>query len=229
MPDYSELSNSPSDFELIETMLYSHRVCYLEAHLTRARRSAALLQVRFDEQLIRNTIADHIAGLQRNTRYKVRMTINQAGHPTVTCSPISREKINTRRLCISSHRIDADNVFFHHKTTNRSLYEREYDRAQEAGYSEVLFFNQGGLLTEASRHNIFVQIKKRVFTPPLRNGLLPGIYRGLLLDRCQYIQEKEMTREDLEKASAIYLSNAVQGLKKFRLNQPLNFLPLENT
>ena len=229
MPDYPQFLDSPSDFELIETMLFSHRICYLEAHLTRARRSAALLQFRFDEQLIRNAIAEHIAGLRRNTRYKVRMTINQAGHPTVTCSPISREKVNTRRLCISSHPIDADNVFFHHKTTNRSLYEREYARALEAGYSEVLFFNQEGLLTEASRHNVFVQINKRVFTPPLQNGLLAGIYRGLLLDRCPYIREREMTRDDLEKASAIYLSNAVQGLKKFRLNQPLNFLPLGNT
>ena len=210
-------------------MLFVHRVCYLEKHLDRVRASADALDYVFNELEVRRRIHQATQGLQGSGRHKVRMTITREGFVDVVCTPIKPVAQKNNLLCLSPIRVDAENQYFYHKTTNRELYEKEFARANEAGFAEILFLNKDGLLTEASRHNVFVKIDDKIVTPPVKNGLLAGVYRNLLLERCSDILEKEILLSDLEKVSTLYLSNAVQGLKKYRVPSPINFLPLEST
>ncbi|MFK7844940.1 MAG: aminotransferase class IV [Rhodothermales bacterium] len=211
------------DFQLIETMLFRHRIRFLEDHLARMRLSARVFEIPFNERAIRGEVADVLRSLDMDASYKIRLTLNVIGKVSCEKTRISAE-INTKsnavkRLCISPVAVNSENLFFYHKTTRRELYESEYTRAQSAGFYEILFLNQHGTVTEASRNNVLIKVGDTIYTPPLRCGLLGGVYRKQLLQRCGNIIEAELSLSDLKQASSIYLTNAVRGLRK--INGPL--------
>ena len=49
--------------------------------------------------------------------------------------------------------------------------------AREKGYFEPIFFNKDGYITEGAFRNIFFVKKKKLVTPPLSMGILPGTTR----------------------------------------------------
>jgi para-aminobenzoate synthetase/4-amino-4-deoxychorismate lyase len=103
---------------------------------------------------------------------------------------------------------------YFHKTTHRPLYAQAHQAAIEAGYDEVLFLNQRSEVTEAAIHNIFIEKNGRLLTPPIDCGLLPGVHRRHILESNPNAQEQVLTLEDLRQADAIYLCNAVRGLRQ---------------
>ena len=83
--------------------------------------------------------------------------------------------------------------------------------AEKEGFFEVIFTNTKGELTEGSISNIFLFIKNRLFTPPVRCGLLPGVLRQYLLERGD-VEEKVLYIEDILRAERIFIGNSVRGL-----------------
>jgi branched-chain amino acid aminotransferase len=55
--------------------------------------------------------------------------------------------------------------------------------ARQRGADEALILNHAGRVTEAAVANVFFVRKHTIVTPPLIDGMLAGITRGLLLDR----------------------------------------------
>ncbi len=55
--------------------------------------------------------------------------------------------------------------------------------ARQRGADDVLILNHAGRITESSVASVFFVRKHAIVTPPLADGLLGGITRGLLLDR----------------------------------------------
>ena len=209
---------SPYDsFELIETMLFRHKIRFLDDHLDRLETSARHFNIDFERVGIERLLADFCKTIDLDLPHKVRMTVRTGGRISLTKSVIHREKFPSRKLCISEHRVNSASEFFYHKTTRRELYETEFERAQAGGFCEVLFFNEQDMLTEASRHNVFVRMERGIFTPPISSGLLPGIYRKQVLKRCKSIQEKDISRSELLDSQAIYICNAVRGLTRVHL------------
>jgi para-aminobenzoate synthetase/4-amino-4-deoxychorismate lyase len=49
-------------------------------------------------------------------------------------------------------------------------------------------------------------------------GLLAGVYRRHLLETRQGIEERVLYSEDLRLADAVYLANAVRGLRKVAID-----------
>ena len=88
----------------------------------------------------------------------------------------------------------------------------------EAGFADVLFFNTHGELTEGAISNVFLVLDGQWYTPPIACGLLDGVYRRHLLATRPGIVERVLTRKDLDAAEAIYLSNAVRGLRRVKLS-----------
>ncbi|WP_193749798.1 aminotransferase class IV, partial [Streptococcus pneumoniae] len=69
--------------------------------------------------------------------------------------------------------------------------------------------NKSGELLETSIGNLVLKIAGKLYTPPIRLGILPGIYRQHLLETGQ-VEEKVLTLADLAQAEAIYGCNAVR-------------------
>ena len=101
-----------------------------------------------------------------------------------------------------------------HKTTHRPLYTEAFQAATAAGYDDVLFLNQHGEVTEGAIHNLFIEKAGRLLTPPIACGLLPGVHRRHILATNPTAEERVLTLDDLRHADAIYLSNAVRGLRR---------------
>ena len=107
--------------------------------------------------------------------------------------------------------MDKNNIFLYHKTTQRSLYESELEKARRRGFLEVVFLNQDGEITEGSFTNIFIEKNGQLFTPPISSGLPDGIYRQHLLKQ-GIVQERVMTINDLNMAEKIYIGNSIRSL-----------------
>jgi para-aminobenzoate synthetase/4-amino-4-deoxychorismate lyase len=117
------------------------------------------------------------------------------------------------RACIASQRTDPQDPMLFHKTTHRPLYAEALKSATQAGFDEVLFLNLRGEVTEGAISNIFIQKDGRWFTPPIECGLLAGVHRRHILETQPDVEEKVFYPHDLRRADAIYLSNAVRGLR----------------
>jgi para-aminobenzoate synthetase/4-amino-4-deoxychorismate lyase len=102
----------------------------------------------------------------------------------------------------------------YHKTTHRLLYNWAFEQAKRDGFDDVIFLNLKGEVTEGAISNVFVVKDGRWFTPPVECGLLPGVYRRHLLETRPEIEERVVHLDDLRTADAIYLCNAVRGLRR---------------
>ena len=71
-------------------------------------------------------------------------------------------------------------------------------------------------MLETSIGNLVLKINGKLYTPPIRLGILPGIYRQHLLETGQ-VEEKVLTVPDLDQAEAVYGCNAVRGLYELRI------------
>jgi para-aminobenzoate synthetase/4-amino-4-deoxychorismate lyase len=74
--------------------------------------------------------------------------------------------------------------------------------------------NLSGEITEGAISNVFIEKDGRWFTPPVECGLLAGVYRRHLLEARPKIEQRVLTLDDLHSADAIYLTNAVRGLRR---------------
>ncbi len=81
--------------------------------------------------------------------------------------------------------------------------------ARQAGADEALLLNDRGYVTEGTAENIFIARDGRLLTPPVSDGALDGITRGILLELCQQsgleAQERSLTPYDVQTADACFL------------------------
>ncbi len=139
-----------------------------------------------------------------------RATRNRRRTPARNSTSANAEPIRVR---IASQRTDPQDPMLFHKTTHRPLYAEALKSATQAGFDEVLFLNLRGEVTEGAISNIFIEKDGQWFTPPIECGLLAGVQRRHILETQPNVEEKVLYPQDLRQADAIYLSNAVRGLR----------------
>jgi para-aminobenzoate synthetase/4-amino-4-deoxychorismate lyase len=138
---------------------------------------------------------------------------------SLAAAPASAEPViaSIGRVCISNLRTDPVDRMLYHKTTDRPLYAQAFADAVRDGYDDVLFLNRHGEVTEGAISNVFIEKDGRWLTPPIDCGLLAGVYRRHLLETRSEIEERVLSLDDLRDADAIYLCNAVRGLRRVEI------------
>jgi len=103
-----------------------------------------------------------------------------------------------------------------HKTTSfldNILAKKE---ALSRGADEALLLNSKGNLAEGAVSNLFVVVESKVLTPPLDDGVLPGIMRRLVIDICRKVdiplQEVALSPAALHGAEEAFVTNALLGI-----------------
>lgn len=101
--------------------------------------------------------------------------------------------------------------------------------AYRAGADEALLLNERGFVAEGSAENIFVVRNDRLHTPPVSDGALDGITRGILLELCQRegmeASERTLTLYDVHTADECFLCGTgaeilpVRSVDGRRMNQ----------
>lgn len=90
------------------------------------------------------------------------------------------------------------------------------ERAQGRGFDEVILLNERGEVSECTSANLFAAFGRRVVTPPLTSGCLPGITRELLMEEIRapgyQLAEQDLRLEDLEKADGVFITSTTREL-----------------
>jgi branched-subunit amino acid aminotransferase/4-amino-4-deoxychorismate lyase len=84
--------------------------------------------------------------------------------------------------------------------------------ARERGADEGVFFNNRGHLCEACTANVFVKIHGQWLTPSLESGCLPGVMREVVMERYPSIRQADISREEFDHASHMFLTSAIRGV-----------------
>ncbi|MGD9163642.1 MAG: aminotransferase class IV [Chromatiales bacterium] len=81
--------------------------------------------------------------------------------------------------------------------------------ARHAGADEALLLNERGHVAEGTTENIFIARAGALFTPPLSDGALDGITRGMVLELCEQerlkVTEQSLTPYDIHTADECFL------------------------
>ncbi len=199
-----------SDTRLIETFARDGAgFRRLDAHLARARASAAALGFRWDEAAVRAALA----AVTGPGPLRVRLTVGRAGDAEVTAAPLAPNPAEWR-IALAAEPLDPDAPLLRHKTTERAAHDRA--RAGLApGIDEALLLNRRGEAAEGTITNLFADFGDGLLTPPLASGCLPGILRAELLALGR-AREAVIRAEDLARAR-LSVGNALRGLIPARL------------
>ncbi|HET6170383.1 MAG TPA: aminotransferase class IV, partial [Terracidiphilus sp.] len=211
------LTRPVEPFSLIETLLWQGAYPLIELHLDRLVDSAAYFGFHCDRAAVKAALLAESATFQDDSPRKVRLLVNADGGLHIAheeLEPAYSASTPPGRVCVAPQRTDSNDRMLFHKTTHRALYDESFRAAAHAGFCDVLFLNQRGEVTEGAVSNLLIEEAGRWSTPPVECGLLPGIYRRHLLLTRPEIEQRVLTVEDLQNADAIYLTNAVRGLRR---------------
>ena len=214
----------PERFSLIETMLWQNAhplgdLPFLGLHLDRLADSADYFGFVCDLEAIRtalDVLAKEFADRTPRLPRRVRLLLDAEGNSEISDEvlPEGREARHIARVRIAPERTDPADAMLYHKTTHRPLYTSAFKQAAREGFDEVLFLNLRGEVTEGAISNVFVEKDGCWSTPPVECGLLAGVFRRHLLQARPEIEERVLTVDDLRRADAVYLANAVRGLRR---------------
>jgi para-aminobenzoate synthetase/4-amino-4-deoxychorismate lyase len=213
-------------FQLIETLLHdpaqgdgAAAFWLLDRHLDRLERSAAHFGFAVDRQGAVAALTAAVAP-KAHLRLRVRLLLWADGQITVTTTELPAAAPDAvMRYVISPTRLSSAEPFLLHKTTERQLYDREWQHFHDAvGADEVVYLNERDELCEGSRTTIFVERDGVLWTPPLAVGALPGVLRDELLATGR-AREAVLTIADLS-GGRVYLGNSVRALVRAELMQP---------
>lgn len=217
------LTDLAEQYGLIETLLWSSETGFarLELHLDRLARSALALGFAFDRDAAEARLKALGATLVDGVSHRVRLELRRDGSLEIVAPRLAAEPDRPVVVTVASLRADAGDPFLRHKTTRRTLYETAFSEATGRGADEALLLNRSGQITEATRSNVFVERDGILLTPPVSDGLLPGILRQSLIASGAAI-EQQLTLADLRAAERWYVGNSLRGLRPAQLmDEPL--------
>ncbi|MGE3274194.1 MAG: chorismate-binding protein [Vicinamibacterales bacterium] len=211
------LLNPPEPVTLLETLLWEPPGGWFlrEAHLDRLERSAGYFDVPFDRAAIiaRLDAAPARAGAGPCV-VRLRLAPDGDIETDTRARPEPRPVV---RLALAAAPVDTTDVFLFHKTTRRAAYDAAL--ASVPGADDALLWNERGEITETTIANVVVDLDGTLCTPPVACGLLAGTYRGSLLD-AGLVEERVIRLDDLRRARAIHVVNAVRRWERATLVSP---------
>jgi branched-chain amino acid aminotransferase len=104
------------------------------------------------------------------------------------------------------------------KSSSALLYVLAARFARENNLDECLLLNEHGRICEAGSSNVFLVLPgKKILTPAVSEGILPGVMRKNLIEwmRAQGIDVEEgmVLTEDLYRAEEVFMSNSIIGVR----------------
>lgn len=212
------LTDADPGFQLFETTAATRAdgIRHLDRHLARLQRSADAFGFRFDTDALRREIDARCAALDGDGAYRMKLALAKDGTVEITAAPLKPLPAGPIGVLLASEHgfapTRASDALLLHKTTRRAEYDRAWQAAEALGGFDMLFVNERGEVTEGGRSNLFVKLDGQWVTPPLASGVLPGVMRGVLLDDPAFgATERVVTRDDLARAQALLLTNALRG------------------
>lgn len=207
------LTTKSNNFYLFETILRdSTEFTMLELHLERLRRSAEFLLFRFDRGKILKALNEVAV---TGEKFIVKLILEKWGHLRIEVREWRPQEEQLRVKPVYG-KVTADNRYLYFKTSNRAIYEEEFSKAKSEGFDECIFINESGFVTEGSRNNVFYSMDGKLYTPPLSDGLLPGVLREEMLSN-KTCSERSISLAEGKNVKEWFIGNSVYGLRKITI------------
>jgi branched-chain amino acid aminotransferase len=211
---------------VFETMLVRDGLIQnADLHFERLYRSLQLLAIDFSIE--KNKIIQIILDLCVHNKFavaKIRMTVyreqSAAGYVIegVEVDPAIHQ-LNEKgwSLCVHPFVRKACDAYANLKSVNFLPYVMADQYRQQKNADECLVLNAFGNIADGSRTNIFLIKGDEVITPALHQGCVDGVMRRKLIELLKkngrIVKQTEVTVEMLETADAVFVTNAVRGIK----------------
>ncbi len=196
-------------FETIKTV--DGKPWALSRHMRRAVNSAARVKILLpSEELVRDSIASllkeeiHPTGL-------LRVSFDASGNWAAVHLPYS-EQLLPAKLGIHPEPLVNDGVPIKSYPYNHRL--EILEQAREQGFDEALVISSEGKICEGSVCNILFKIEDIWCTPPLSDGVLPGVMRALVIENCDVLV-RSIAVSEIENIESAFL------LSSLRIAQPV--------
>lgn len=198
----------PPGCRLIETFRFDPVAGHvkLALHLNRMCDSARKLGFTFQ----RSAAEKLCAAIRSDVPLRCRLSLGITGDFDLQTQPLAGMP-TMWRIGISNVRLDSQDPWLGHKTTQRQIYDNA--RADLASnLDEVIFMNERDEVCEGTITNIFVTLRDGLcITPPISSGCLPGILRQTMItNRGTVVRRVKL--DDLTQAHEIHVGNSLRGL-----------------
>jgi para-aminobenzoate synthetase/4-amino-4-deoxychorismate lyase len=210
------LTEQQPEFSLLETLLWTRGDGYflIDYHMKRLADSACYFDYALNIEDIEEALHTKANNFTEETQ-KIRLLIDRNGSIVIQSSVIDLDETPEKlRVRLATEPVHSKNIFLYHKTTFRSVYETA--RQSCPGCDDVLLWNEREELTESSIANIVMEMDGELYTPPVRSGLLAGIFRAWLLDQGK-VKERILRVADLQSCKRLYLINSVRKWQEAEL------------
>jgi branched-chain amino acid aminotransferase len=209
-------------FETFRT--WNRRAALLDRHLARLRRSAAALGLPLEESSLPGAadVAALLASSPVPADALVRITLtgglSDSGGSVVWMRAAELTvKANQEPSSVGGFwEVAAEDRLARHKSLNYWRHRLAYEQARAQGLDESLSRSADGAIWEGSRTNLFWVKGQTLFTPPLDGPIVPGVMRGLVLERAPTVGldvlETTLDAERLRAADEVFLTNSVRGI-----------------
>ncbi|MFZ6776938.1 aminodeoxychorismate synthase component I [Undibacterium sp. Ji83W] len=200
-------------FELFETMHATQEEgCrHQSRHLHRLQASAQYFGFAWNQEQVRLKLQQVCDALPSAIPHRLRLALKPDGELDVRTAELSPMPASPK-VMLAKTASDSRNLFLRHKSSLRQQYDQAWQAAEQQGAFDMLFFNERGHLTEGGRSTVLLKLHGKWLTPPLEDGVLPGIMREILLEDKRYqLAEQVLTLADVQAAEQIMLCNSLRG------------------
>ena len=215
---------------VFDTMLYqNNELTYYNDHYKRLKTAAKLLSFNFNltNEQLKNIITNLI---KKNNFHNKQIAIRTNITRGVSKRGLDFDKshkvgiyiklnlipkslfMKSIKLGIANIRRNSTSPISQNKTLNYLDNVIEKNRAAKNGYEDAIFLNINEKVSCTTTSNIFYVQKNKIYTPPLKDGVLNGVMRE------QFIKKKIATTQttslnNLLKSDYIFLTNSVFGIR----------------
>jgi branched-chain amino acid aminotransferase len=212
---------------LFETIaIFNHVPFQLEAHLVRLEQGGHKLKLQIDRDRINEAITTVIAESPMSHAI-LRITVTRGSGdrglllpavptPTIIASIAPWTPLNNKPITLvrSSIKRNESSPISQIKSLCYLDQIMALQEAVEAGYDDAVMLNTNNKVACASSANIICLYGNRLVTPPVSDGVLPGIMRDLVLQDAGSLGfeacEASLTWGELLAADTVFLTNSVK-------------------
>ena len=197
---------------VFETILIKKEAIFLEEHINRLNKSIDIMNLgeHIDIKFIKNFIKEEKL---KNIVLKIVVTEKNIVFSTRKIKYSKEDYKNGFKIKLSSvlRNPTSNMTYIKSLSYNENLYE--YNKANKEGFNEVVFLNIYGNIAEGATSNIFIIKDKKIYTPMISDGILPGVVRNWVIENFE-VCEKHLNKKDLYSADEVFITNSVLGIMK---------------
>lgn len=199
---------------VFETILIrDYKPVLLEYHMERMEKSLEYFKIRnkITETEILSYIKENCEGYSQEFVLKIYISNENKIFSTRKNNYTKEDYRRGFSLCYSDIIRNSTSPFVYNKTANYGECILEKRNAVAKGYDDSLFCNEKGEVCECATSNIFFVSDKKIYTPHLNCGILPGTIRRMIMEKND-VKEVHLFPKDIEEMEGAFVTNSIMGI-----------------